>query len=165
MVLLVIGSCGRAVYSRMTNQFCMYINSLCRYFDHEITNRPVMVNCAMETRPRRAFGKRPPSGKTPRKERVGPRGDGGAPPELRGPSLRFQDGQSRTAHPPGATRALHDGRPGFHGAGGRLLIRPRCIPSTCDSLMAGHSLLGFGAGGRLPIWHGVGGFMSNSSSS
>ena len=25
--------------------------------------------------------------------------------------------------------------------------------------------LGFGAGGRLPIWHGVGGFMFNSSSS
>ena len=41
--------------------------------------------------------------KTPRKERVGPHGDGGAPPDLRGPSLRFQDGQSRTAHPPGVT--------------------------------------------------------------
>ena len=25
--------------------------------------------------------------------------------------------------------------------------------------------MGFGAGGRLPIWHGVGGFMSNSPSS
>ena len=30
--------------------------------------------------------------KRPRKERVGPHGDGGAPPDLRGPSLRFQDG-------------------------------------------------------------------------
>ena len=39
------------------------------------------------------------------------------------------------------------------------------IPSTCDSLMAGRFSLGFGAGGRLPIWHGVGGFMFNSSSS
>ena len=39
------------------------------------------------------------------------------------------------------------------------------IPSTCHSLKAGRFFLGFGAGGRLPIWNGVGGFMFNSSSS
>ena len=39
------------------------------------------------------------------------------------------------------------------------------LPSTCDSLKAGQFSLGFGAGGRLPIWHGVGGFTFNSSSS
>ena len=41
------------------------------------------------------------------------------------------------------------------------------LPSTCDcdSLQAGQFSLGFGAGGRLPIWHGVGGFVFNSSSS
>ena len=43
-------------------------------------------------------------------------------------------------------------------------MTPR-LPSTCDSLKAGQFSLGFGAGGRLPIWHGVGGFMFNSSSS
>jgi len=39
------------------------------------------------------------------------------------------------------------------------------IPSTCDSLMAGRFSFGFWCWWALAIWHGVGGFMSNSSSS
>ena len=38
-------------------------------------------------------------------------------------------------------------------------------PPPAAPLWPADSLLGFGAGGRLPIWHGLGGFMFNSSSS
>ena len=54
--------------------------------------------------------------------------------------------------------------PAFREAGNPHSTRP-ASPSTCNSLKAGQFPLGFGAGGRLKIWHGVGGFMFNSSSS
>ena len=55
-------------------------------------------------------------------------------------------------------RALHDGRPGFPGADGRLPIRPRC-GRVYDSF---HSFMVWAG---ACYWHGVGGFMFSSSPS
>ena len=50
---------------------------------------------------------------------------------------------------------------------GPVLNNNYIIPSTCDSLMAGRFSFGFWVLVLVgsPIWHGVGGFMFNSSSS